>query len=86
MPAEEFIKKAKELGANFVGSSALLTTTMTEQKKIEELFEKEGLKDKVKTMVGGAPVTKRWADKIGADFYCEDASEAVNAILGHLQK
>ena len=86
VPAEEFIKKAKELGADFVGSSALLTTTMTEQKKIEELFEKEGLKDKVKTMVGGAPVTKRWADKIGADFYCEDASEAVNVILGQIQK
>jgi len=86
VPAEEFLKKAKEVGADFVGSSALLTTTMTEQKKIEELFEKEGLKGKVKTMVGGAPVTKRWADKIGADFYCEDASEAVNAILGYLGK
>ena len=86
VPADEFIKKAKEVNADFVGSSALLTTTMTEQKKIEELFEKEGLKGKVKTMVGGAPVTKRWADKIGADFYCEDASEAVNAILGYLGK
>ena len=86
VPAEEFIKKAKEVNADFVGSSALLTTTMTEQKKIEELFEKEGLKGRIKTMVGGAPVTKRWADKIGADFYCEDASEAVNAILNCLGK
>lgn len=86
VPAEEFIKKAKELGADFVGSSALLTTTMTEQKKIEELFAKEGLKGKVKTLVGGAPVTKRWADRIGADFYCEDASEAVNVVLGNLRK
>ena len=86
VPAEEFINKAKEVNADFVGSSALLTTTMTEQKKIEELFKEAGLKESVKTMVGGAPVTKRWADKIGADFYCEDASEAVNAILGHLQK
>ena len=86
VPAEEFINKAKELGADFVGSSALLTTTMTEQKKIEELFKEAGLKESVKTMVGGAPVTKRWADKIGADFYCEDASEAVNTILGHLHK
>jgi len=83
--AEEFIKKAKEVNADFVGSSALLTTTMTEQKKIEELMEEEGLKGKVKSMVGGAPVTKRWADKIGADFYCEDANEAVNAILGWLE-
>jgi len=86
VPAEEFIKKAKEIGADFVGSSALLTTTMTEQKKIEELFAEEGLKGKVKTMVGGAPVTKRWAEKIGADFYCEDASEAVNTILSCLEK
>ena len=86
VPAEEFIKKAKEIGADFVGSSALLTTTMTEQKKIEELFVEEGLKGKVKTMVGGAPVTKRWAERIGADFYCEDASEAVNTILSCLEK
>jgi len=86
VPAEEFVKKAKEINADFVGSSALLTTTMTEQKKIEELFEKEGLKGKIKTMVGGAPVTKRWADRIGADYYCEDASEAVNAILSAIGK
>ncbi|MCL1983202.1 MAG: corrinoid protein [Clostridiales bacterium] len=85
VPAEEFIKKAKELGADFIGSSALLTTTMTEQKKIEELIAKEGLKGKVKTLVGGAPVTKRWADRIGADYYCEDASEAVNVVLGNAQ-
>ena len=78
VPAEEFIAKAKELNADFIGSSALLTTTMTEQKLIEELLGKEGLKGKVKTLVGGAPVTKRWADKIGADQYCEDATEAVN--------
>jgi len=86
VPAEEFIKKAKEVNADFVGSSALLTTTMTEQKKIEELCEEEGLKGKVKTMVGGAPVKKRGADKIGADFYCEDANEAVNTILSWLER
>jgi trimethylamine corrinoid protein len=82
VPAEVFIERAKEFNANFIGSSALLTTTMTEQKKIEELMEKEGLKGKVKTLVGGAPVTKRWAEKIGADMYCEDASDTVNALLG----
>jgi len=86
VPAEDFVKKAKEVNADFVGSSALLTTTMTEQKKIEELMAEAGLKDKVKTLVGGAPVTKRWADKIGADFYCEDASEAVNVVLDCLKK
>jgi len=80
VPAEDFIKKAKEVGAHFIGSSALLTTTMTEQKKIEECMEKEGLKGKVKTLVGGAPVTIRWAEKIGADAYCEDAADAVKYI------
>lgn len=85
VPAEAFVQKAKEVNANFVGSSALLTTTMTEQKKIEELLVKEGIRDKVKTMVGGAPVTKRWAEKIGADAYCEDATDAVNVILGWLE-
>ena len=77
VPAEEFIAKAKELNAEFIGSSALLTTTMTEQLKIEDLLKEAGLKGKIKTLVGGAPVTKRWADKIGADEYCEDASQAV---------
>lgn len=82
VPAEVFIEKVKEYNADFLGSSALLTTTMTEQKKIEELVEKAGLKGKVKTLVGGAPVTKRWAEKIGADMYCEDANDTVNALLG----
>jgi len=81
VPAEVFIEKVKEYNADFVGSSALLTTTMTEQKKIEDLMVKHGLKGKVKTLVGGAPVTKRWAEKIGADAYCEDASDTVNALL-----
>jgi len=78
VPAQDFINKAKELNAEFIGSSALLTTTMTEQKVIEDLLFEAGLKGKVKTLVGGAPVTKRWAEKIGADEYCEDASAAVS--------
>ena len=73
VPAEEFIKKAKEVNANIIGSSALLTTTMEHQKTIEELLEKEGMKGKVKTMVGGAPVSQAWADKVGADGYSSDA-------------
>ena len=86
VPAETFIEKAKEVNADFIGSSALLTTTMTEQKKIEDLVVSAGLKGKVMTMVGGAPVTQRWADKIGADAYCEDASDAVKFILEHIEK
>jgi trimethylamine corrinoid protein len=82
VPADVFIEKVKEFNADFLGSSALLTTTMTEQDKIEKLMAQAGLKGKVKTLVGGAPVTKRWADRIGADMYCEDASDTVSALLG----
>ena len=80
VPAADFIAKAKELNADYIGSSALLTTTMTEQQTIEDLVAKEGMKGKVKTLVGGAPVTQRWADKIGADAYCEDAAVTVKYI------
>lgn len=81
VPAQAFVDKAEEVGADFIGSSALLTTTMTEQKKIEEILNERGIRHKYKTMVGGAPVTKRWAEKIGADAYCEDAAESVKLIL-----
>ena len=85
VPAEVFVEKAKELNADFLGSSALLTTTMTEQKKIEDLMVEAGLKGKVMTMVGGAPVTKRWQEKIGADVYCEDATDAVKYVINHIE-
>lgn len=82
VPAERFVEAAKEFNADFVGSSALLTTTMTEQQTIEELLKEAGIRDKVKTFIGGAPVTQRWADKIGADYYSEDATETVKQING----
>jgi corrinoid protein of di/trimethylamine methyltransferase len=75
--ASEFITAVKETGATVVGASALLTTTMSEQQKIIEALAEAGLRDKVKVMVGGAPVTQAWADKIGADGYAEDAITAV---------
>lgn len=80
VPAEVFIEKAKEYGADFIGSSALLTTTMIEQRRIEELLAEEGIRDKYITMIGGAPITQKWADKIGADQYCEDATESVEFV------
>lgn len=85
VPASVFVEKALEVNADFVGSSALLTTTMTVQKDIEEALKAAGIRDKVKTMVGGAPVTHRWAEKIGADAYCEDAGDSVNYILSCLE-
>lgn len=86
VPAQNFVDAAIEHNAEFVGSSALLTTTMTVQKDIEDALKEAGIRDKVKTMVGGAPVTNRWAEKIGADAYCEDASDTVNFIMDWIDK
>ena len=81
--AETFITRAKELSADVIGMSALLTTTMEEQKKVIKAVKDEGLPQK--TVVGGAPCTQRWADQIGADAYAEDANDGVkkiDALLG----
>jgi len=77
VPGEKFAAQARELGADIVGMSALLTTTMRNQKSVVEALEKAGLRSQVKIMVGGAPVTRRWADEIGADGYAKDAMSAV---------
>lgn len=74
---EKFSAKARELKADIVGVSALLTTTMRNQKSVVEALEKEGLRSQVRVMVGGAPVTRRWAEEIGADGYAKDAMSAV---------
>jgi corrinoid protein of di/trimethylamine methyltransferase len=74
---EKFAAKAQELSADIVGVSALLTTTMRNQKTVIEALEKCGLRSQTKVMVGGAPVTRRWADEIGADGYARDAMSAV---------
>ncbi|NLT38547.1 MAG: dimethylamine corrinoid protein 3 [Methanomassiliicoccus sp.] len=80
IPCPEFISAAKKYDAKFVGSSALMTSTMVNQMRIEELLKEEGLKGKVKTIVGGAPVTQEWATKIGADLYGESSSDAVSRL------
>jgi len=74
---EKFAAKAQELHADIVGVSALLTTTMRNQKGVVEAIGKAGLRSQVKIMVGGAPVTRRWAEEIGADGYAKDAMSAV---------
>jgi corrinoid protein of di/trimethylamine methyltransferase len=77
VPGEKFAAKALEVHADIVGVSALLTTTMRNQKGVVEALEKAGLRSQVKIMVGGAPVTRRWAEEIGADGYAKDAMSAV---------
>lgn len=74
---EEFAATARELSADIVGVSALLTTTMRNQRGVVEALVKAGLRSQVKVMVGGAPVTRKWADEIGADGYAKDAMSAV---------
>jgi corrinoid protein of di/trimethylamine methyltransferase len=75
--AADFVAAVRETDAHLVGASALLTTTMLQQQKIIETLAEAGLRDRVKVMVGGAPVTQEWADKVGADAYAEDAISAV---------
>jgi corrinoid protein of di/trimethylamine methyltransferase len=82
-PSDKIIGKALEVNADIIAMSALLTTTMVKQKEVIEELEKEGLRKKVKVMVGGAPVTRDWVNAIGADGFSEDAIGAV-AIAKHL--
>ena len=77
VPFDRFVEKAREVDADIVGVSALLTTTMTGQRTVIETLAAGGLRPRVKVIVGGAPVTRDWADEIGADGYSEDAMGAV---------
>jgi len=76
-PAEEFVKKTRELDADIVALSALLTTTLPAQRDVIEALKKGWLTREVKVLVGGAPATAKWAEEVGADGYGEDAIEAV---------
>ena len=73
---EKFVAAVKEHKPAVIGMAALLTTTMYEQKNVIEALTKEGIRDQVKVMVGGAPINQAWADKIGADCFAADAAEA----------
>jgi 5-methyltetrahydrofolate--homocysteine methyltransferase len=78
VPPEKFIQSAKESGAQIIGMSALLTTTMMQMQTTVQKIKAEGLK--VKTVIGGAPVTAEFAKQIGADGYAPDAASAVSTI------
>ena len=74
---DRIVEEAVRLDVQIIGTSALLTTTMARQKDLEDALKSGGVRDRFKTIVGGAPVTARWAAKIGADAYAEDAQEGV---------
>ncbi len=77
VPLDDIVKACIEYNAKAVGTSALMTSTMVNQKTFEEKIKNAGLKGKCLTNVGGAPVTQQWADDIGADIYTESAMDAV---------
>lgn len=80
VPAEEFVKKAKEVDADVVGLSALLTTTMERIPEVIEVFKKEGLRERVRIIIGGRPITPEFAEEVDADAYCEDAIKALEIV------
>ena len=78
VPIEKFVETARAENADLVGMSALLVTTMTNMKSVIEGLKEKGLKDKVKVIIGGAPVSQGFADRIGADGFAEDAASGVD--------
>jgi len=79
--ADKFIKEARDLNADIIACSALLTTTMMEMKKVVEAAKQAGLRDDIIIMIGGAPVTDSFCKRIGADIYTPDAASAADAAL-----
>jgi len=79
VPAEKFVEAVKG-GISVLGLSALLTTTMVSMKDVIEALKAAGVRDKVKIVIGGAPVTQSYADEIGADAYAADAATAVDKV------
>lgn len=77
VPYQKFVDTAREEKAEFICMSTLMTTTMGGMEEVIRLLEKEGMRDKVKVMIGGGPISQRYADKIGADGYSQNAVEAV---------
>lgn len=76
---EKFVEAVTEQGAQIIAMSALLTTTMPSMKGVIDALKEAGLEGKAKTLIGGAPVTQRYADEIGADGYARDAASGADA-------
>jgi 5-methyltetrahydrofolate--homocysteine methyltransferase len=77
VPAQKFVEAAKEQEGTIIAMSALLTTTMTQMKSVVQALRDAGLRDRVRVIIGGAPITQQYADEIGADGYSDNASAAV---------
>lgn len=81
-----FVKEAEAMDADFIASSSLMTTTMPRQLEIIEILKSKGIRDKYKVVIGGAPTSQMWADKIGADLFCYDAKSAPELFSALLAK
>jgi len=82
----DFIKEAESFGADIIGASSLMTTTMPHQKEIIDILKEKGKRDKYKVVIGGAPTTPEWAEQIGADLYAPDAGSAAKLLSSLLKK
>ncbi len=80
VPPEKFVEAARRENAPIIGMSALLTTTMPAMRRVVELLKQEGLGDRIKTIVGGAPVSEEFAKQIGADAYGYDSTNSVETV------
>ncbi len=80
VPLKNFITVAEEVKANFICMSTLMTTTMMGMKTVIDMLKEYNIRDKYKVMIGGGPISQRFADEIGADAYTVDANEAVKRI------
>jgi 5-methyltetrahydrofolate--homocysteine methyltransferase len=85
VPPEKFIEEAKKTGAQVIGLSALLTTTMPVMEQVVSLAREHGLHRKVRIIVGGAPLSDEYAHQIGADAYCFDGISAVECVKGFME-
>ena len=78
--AEQIVDTVRQVDADIVGLSALLTTTILNQEEVILSLKEAGLRDKVKVIIGGVPASPEWAEEIGADAYAENATEAVKVV------
>ena len=80
VPVEDFVNTAKKEGAKVIGLSTLMSTSMNNMAKVVDMLKQEGIKDQIKVIVGGGPISQSFADKIGADGYSVNATEAVKLV------
>jgi len=80
VPTEQIVEEVKKHQAPYLGLSALLTTTMRVMGEVIEKLKEEGIRSKVKVLIGGAPTSQEFSDQIGADAYCKDAFQSIDVL------